>query len=358
MTLSLRRKLLYSLVPPLALVASMAAGFEVWLRARHDSTAELTGVVSEWRTETWRGLTYHWDEYHPTLGWTNVAGYRGDDRIPFRLTINAQGLRAEREYAPRPPEGVPRVAVFGDSTTFGEEVDDDATVPFHLEDALAGVGAEVLNFGVHGYGLGQMVLRLEEEGFGFHPDHVVIVLLIPLDLKRDPMEEFTHPKPAFRVDGDRLVIGNTPVPEASRQPWLFEHSFAAAWLFGRPDPLPAPGEGLSDLLAITRALLARARAACASAEVPLTLALIVDGNTVDAFAREPELEAMTDRIRQVLGAAGGDVLDLVGPLVEMHRRTGGRRVEPLGHWDGAANREIAGWIAAHLARRNPKLRRP
>ncbi len=46
--------------------------------------------------------------------------------------------------------------MFGDSCMFGEEVDDHETLAVYLEQRLS--HAEVMNFGVHGYGLGQMVL--------------------------------------------------------------------------------------------------------------------------------------------------------------------------------------------------------
>lgn len=357
MDLPLRKKVLFALIPSFALALLAIVGLEVWLRSRFESVQQITGVVAAWKLEGWRGLTYFWDQYHPTLGWTNVPGYESDAQVPFRLTINAQGLRGNRTYAASAPEGRPRALVFGDSTTFGEEVDDDATVPFHMERALAGVRGEVMNFGVHGYGLGQMVLRLEEEGFGFHPDHVVIVLLIPHDLKRDPLDEYTHPKPAFRLDGDTLVIGNTPVPEASRQPWWMTRSYATAWLFGRPKPLPPAGEDLQAYLDLAKALFARAQASCDEAGVPLTLAMIIDGNTLDAMAEDAEVSKYTERIRMVLGAAKGDVLDLVPALEAMHRRTQGGLRMPLGHWNGEANREIAGMVARHLALKNPAFRK-
>jgi len=136
-----------------------------------------------------------------------------------------------------------------------------------------------------------------------------------------------------------------------------EKSFVAAWLFGRPAPMPPPGEDLDSLLDIAVALFARAQARCDEAGIPLTLALIIDGATVDAMEGKPELRQGTERIRQVLAATGGDVLDLVPQLEEMQRRTKGSRVMPLRHWNGEANRDIAGMIARHLAAKNPKFKK-
>lgn len=353
MTLSRRRKLAYSLVPGLVSIALALVAGEVWLRRRYAGIEQITGAT-EWQTGQWKGLTYFWDQYHPRLGWTNLQGYRSDARVPFALTINGQGLRAAHDYSQEPAPGRTRIAMFGDSCTFGEEVDDDETLPHHLEQRL--VDAEVLNFGVHGYGLGQMVLRLEDEGLAFHPARVVIVLLIPLDITRDPLDQFTHNKPRFGVEGEELRITNVPVPEASRQPWLFRHSYAAAWLFDRPPGVPAPGENLGQLLKLSRALLRRAGDACAARSIPLSLVLIVNGTTIDAAQQDPALAELIGRIRAALADAGVDVVDVVAELTDYHRRTGGRQMARLGHWRSDANRFIADLLARRLVAADPALR--
>lgn len=209
------KHLVFALVPTLLLVALAGVAAEIYLRSRHESTAAISGV-SSWQIHESNGLTYAWDTYHPSFGWTNVPDYRSDARVPYSVTINARGLRALHEYTSEPIPGQRRIAFFGDSMVFGEEVDDTDTLPFHLERALA--GSEVLNFGVHGYGLGQMALRLEKEGFDVRPDHVVVGYLT-YDLLRDPMMQYVHAKPAFRVDAGHLSIENIPVPRDARLDW-------------------------------------------------------------------------------------------------------------------------------------------
>ena len=357
--LPLGRKLAYA-----ALATSMALGLvfgaaELWLRARYDGVEEITGVVP-WTLGEWEGLTYHWDAYHPTLGWTNVPGYRSDRTVPFRVSINAQGIRAVREFAPAPPDGAARVILLGDSCAFGEEVNDGQTVAAHLGRRLA--GAEVLNFGVHGYGLGQMVLRLEEEGFAFAPDHVVVLLLVPGDLDRDVRAEFVHPKPVFGVDeSGGLTIDNVPVPEASRQPWPIRASYAAAWLFGRPR-VPKAVDRVGDVLKVSHALLARLEAACAARGVGLTVVPIV---TAGPLALMKEDDGETRRLLELIRSSlksrdGSDVLDLVPFLETLWSKHGDRLVAPKLHWTGPANCEIAERIAEHLAERAPERfrRRP
>jgi len=114
-------------------------GAEMLLRTRFEKTEHITGV-SEWSLARFGVLSYHWDLYDPDSGWTNLPGYRSDEQTPFELSINPQGLRADRDYAPAPPGNAMRIAVFGDSCAFGEEGNDDETIPIYLERSLAQTG--------------------------------------------------------------------------------------------------------------------------------------------------------------------------------------------------------------------------
>ena len=336
----------------LALIVVLAAA-EVALRVRYGKIERITGA-SEWEVARSDGLTYHWDEYHPRLGWTNRAGYRSDDRVPFAVTINGQGLRGPRDYAARPPEGVRRLAVFGDSMTFGEEVDDDGTLPAHLERQLA--DNEALNFGVHGYGLGQMALRLEHEGFAMNPDHVVVVLLLPADIYRDPQDHFVHNKPVFRLVDWELQISNVPVPVEDRQPWLLRRSFAAAWFLDRPERGPDPGTDLVVYAELAKQLVYRIKQGCDAQGVPFTLALIVDAATLRQSANERTARDILNQIRRTLAGpqvGGIDTLDLTDRLREAHAREGPSLVAAHGHWSARGNCRIAAWIAEHLAATDP-----
>ena len=79
-----------------------------------------------------------------------------------RIHVNARGLRGVRDYDERPAAGMLRLACFGDSFTFGDEVDDDLTFEAFLERIAPSV--EALNFGVPAYGTDQALLRLQREG--------------------------------------------------------------------------------------------------------------------------------------------------------------------------------------------------
>jgi hypothetical protein len=65
-----------------------------------------------------------------------------------------------------------RVALLGDSYVFGE-TEFERTWGRQLEQSL-GDGRQVLNFGVPGYGLGQIYLRYQKDVRPFHPDVVIV----------------------------------------------------------------------------------------------------------------------------------------------------------------------------------------
>ncbi len=331
---------LFASLPTLLLLALGGAALEALLRARHADVSEISGV-SDWQIVEEGGLTYGWDAYHPTLGWTNAPGWRSDASAPYAVTINGQGLRAPRDYAPEPPPGRLRVAVFGDSMVFGEEVDDDQTVPHHLERALD--GSEVLNFGVHGYGPGQAALRLELDGFALQPERVVVAQLT-FALLRDALEQYVHQKPVFRARGGELEVGNVPVPRRI-SPWL-RHSYAVAWLWDRVRRLRQRA-GFDEALDTTRAVLTRMRDACRERGVPLVLVHLIDGYTIERMRGSETERRRVERVREAMAASGVDWIDLAPGLEALLAERGRSLLAPHGHWSGEGNR----WIAERIAER-------
>ncbi|MCC7291300.1 MAG: hypothetical protein IT449_04455 [Phycisphaerales bacterium] len=123
----------------------------------------------------------HWDPYtqfDPVLGWSiRPLGVSADGR--FRA--NAAGLRADREYAPVPPEGKIRVAAFGDSFTHGATTNSDTWCAQleALDDRL-----EVMNFGVNGYGPDQALLRYQTGGGAAARPRIVLIGLMVENILR------------------------------------------------------------------------------------------------------------------------------------------------------------------------------
>ena len=141
------------------------------------------------------------------------AGASGTGNVWGRtVTIDADGLR---ENGRARPSGTP-ILVLGDSFTFGDEVDDADTWPAQLE---ARLGRPVLNGGVFGYGLDQMVLRGEQllDGAARASD-VVILSVLPEDVLRCEFSYRYAWKPYFAIEGGRLALRNVPVPQPHEGP--------------------------------------------------------------------------------------------------------------------------------------------
>jgi hypothetical protein len=162
------------------------------------------------------------------LGWTIRPNRRTDDGLYFS---SAEGLRsAEPGIALADRKARQRVALVGDSFTFGLEVSFEQTWGARLGHAL-GPDVQVLNFGVDGYGVDQVYLRYARDVRLWRPD-VVILGLITHDLFRSmavytfvsfPGWPFPFAKPRFVAigesgipplarDGERLALLNVPLP--------------------------------------------------------------------------------------------------------------------------------------------------
>jgi len=147
------------------------------------------------------------------LGWLYGADYRGE-----LYSSNSAGLRGRREYAPIPPEGVLRIAAFGDSFVHANEVADEDGWSAQLEALDPAI--EVPNYGVGGYGTDQALLYYARRGEELAPD-VVVLGFVEVDYARN-VNRFrrflsTHElplfKPRYRLTGDD---GLALVPNAFR----------------------------------------------------------------------------------------------------------------------------------------------
>jgi hypothetical protein len=203
----------------LLLVVSMLEGVARWLVRSETRLARISSPFDEasWRLR-WvnrhRGgeapYAFSFDIHHPVRGWAVAPNVR--DLEVFggkRLNTDSRGLRGAREVPFEKPPGTLRIAIFGDSFTFGEEVSDDETFAHQLELLLP--GTEVLNFGVHGYGHDQELLYLREALPLYRPD-IVLVGHVTDDSMRNMLAFRSFAKPRFRLAGSSLELHGTPVP--------------------------------------------------------------------------------------------------------------------------------------------------
>ncbi len=151
------------------------------------------------------------------LGWVVGPDRRSADGLYFS---SVEGIRSQQPgvaFTERP--GRRRVALVGDSFTFGLDVSYENSWGHRLERAL-GPDVQILNFGVEAYGVDQALLRYDRDVRRWRPD-VVILGLIDHDLLRSmavyffvsfPTWDYPFAKPRFVAEGDRLKLLNVPLP--------------------------------------------------------------------------------------------------------------------------------------------------
>ncbi len=153
---------------------------------------------------------YTFDLFDSTKGWALTPNLRNitvfDGKI---LNSNSRGIRGNMEYSYNKLPGQNRILILGDSFTFGDQVSDNETYPYYLQQMLP--NTEVINFGIHGYGHDQMLLYLKEEGIKYSPD-VVILGFVGDDMNRNLLEFRDYSKPKFELVHNKLQIKNYPVP--------------------------------------------------------------------------------------------------------------------------------------------------
>lgn len=114
---------------------------------------------------------------YPLIGYIPKANLKKEFKNrEFKTTIetNSRNMR-DQEYPLERVPGKKRIAVFGDSFVFGWGVENSETFSDILENEKL-KDAEVLNFGVSGYGAHQELERLKKEGLLFSPDAVLFFL--------------------------------------------------------------------------------------------------------------------------------------------------------------------------------------
>ncbi len=190
----------------------------------------------------------HWtvNERSARYGWKMLPNQKASSRdLSVPEFINSQGFR-DRDWAPLPSHGLPhpdpslfRIALLGNSMTFGTSVSIEETYGRVLEEALAkslqkngdSRTVEVMNFAVQGYVFEQMARVYEDKIRPYAPD-LLIVPVHPHDIvPMAPAEE--DPDYALRTYVlrtathdflNRVVTGQwIPHPRSSKNPEAREH---------------------------------------------------------------------------------------------------------------------------------------
>lgn len=158
--------------------------------------------------------------YDPKLGWAYKPNACGISRATFKRVeycFNSKGLR-DQEI---PYEGAPdefRIVLLGDSRTVGFGV----PIERHFSRIMEGYfrKVQVINMGIAGFGVDQMVLYYENEGYKYSPDLVVMYVPYSAAFRHMYRQMGGNPdgeeKPQFVMDGEELRLVNYPVARLRR----------------------------------------------------------------------------------------------------------------------------------------------
>lgn len=317
------------------------------------------------------------------LGWVTMPDtVRKDTRVTYQN--NRAGLRARREYDPDPAPGTIRLAAFGESFTYCQEVDLADCWTDQLERLLP--DTEVLNYGVPGYGPDQTLLRYEREGAAYHPCAVLIGFMdenVNRTVTRfypfyQPDTGLVASKPRFLIRDGALELLPNPVadPQQLEQTAWVEATLGAddAWYYPHlftPSPLDwlklyqvgrsALYRGEREDASIRRMLRSYHERDEAFQLSELILARLVadvraDGATpvVLLFSPASELDAMLHGrppahapLRDWLASSGIPYVDVTDPLVDEARTSGLNAVVDT-HYRPRGNTVVARRLASTL----------
>ena len=332
--------------------------------------------------------------FDPELGWANRPGrYRiagpanaQGERESYTATINSLGARGpERPHAKS--VGVWRVLLLGDSTTWGEGVDDHEVFGALVERALA-PGVEVVNLAVPGYSTDQELLILERVGARYAPDLVLLGLALDDLEANDARRSGDSPRPFFDLAEDgALVLTGTPLaaPEEGSGPRVKRalrraSLWSALVRLGLPSPrsersdgVPkAPGgvdadwDSLVDPGSRSDRLLAALRARCAELGAPLHAFSIpsrqdrwlIDPRTPppdDLLASGAALSRGSARLAEAGARLGITAVAVDRALLE-ETRAGHLLQRGDGHLNARGHRAVARALVDHLRGTSPAAR--
>jgi len=148
-------------------------------------------------------------------GWglkPGAAGWQREEGAGF-VRVNSAGFRGPEWNVAKPPNTY-RIAVVGDSFTEAPHVAYEQTFGAVAQRALSecpvlrGKRAQVMNFGIDGYGTAQELVTLRRHVWQYSPDLVVLAFFSGNDLRNNSVAlEGDKCRPFYVYDGDRLVLG-------------------------------------------------------------------------------------------------------------------------------------------------------
>jgi hypothetical protein len=328
------------------------------------------GLLS--RAEIDTGSPYSFYRYDAELGWASIPSILGTltrNEFSHEVRINSHGLRGPERTREKPP-GVRRIAVLGDSFTWGVGAAEPELFTTLIEKELR--GTEVLNFGVAGYSPVQYHL-LTEKVLSFHPDVVVVAFCLGNDfIDNVQWRRYRYYKPFARLDEKgEIVLDGYPIPHirrlnGQRGGIFYEHSYVYRLIdkavlsqlnlfdFGQKGlPLvdtgvdfyrESPPPEVEQAVRINAGLLKLLVSAYAARTVPVVV--VAAATKCELGKCFPDLLQPTDRaLRHLQASVAGLGVRLVDP-------TGKLTLDDFwahdAHWRPSGHRKIADSLVPHL----------
>ncbi len=317
------------------------AGAELAIRI-HDKAVF---VLEDLRPVPWGIPPGGFTEYDSLLGWVPVPYTSHTWGGGWSATIDSDRMRSNGTRAVETDERLSAILAVGDSTAFGDEVEDDQSWPAQLERLT---GRRVNNAGVGGYGIDQIVLRserrLEQERYA-----AVVMSFVSDDVTRCAYSFRNRWKPYFTIDNGTLALFPPPAPEVelpeSNLMVALGHSHLARFVMEREFPAvwarSTHRRVDHDELDITGLLLARLKAQADKHETGVLLVALVGGDGDTTYT-----QAVLEKAR----SAGIPVLDLTGQLLQWVDSPADRdrMFRPHYHLSPEGNQWVAQQIGAWL----------
>lgn len=296
-------------------------------------------------------IYYKFDAYDVTKGWRPQSTLRNMPVFNNKvLNTNSRGLRGTAEFPYERTPGKQRILVFGDSFTYGDEVSDQETYPYYLQQLLP--NAEVINMGVHGYGHDQMLIFLQEEGIKYKPD-IVILGFIAADMRRNTLQFRDYAKPRFIVERNTLRLIGSPVPPPAyflKWEWANVKSWEILKLIAREygSKLGFKDRNMNSEFITAHILKRFIEVVDDIGAQPLFVYLATGDEMID-----PGLTSYGERFFQQFCERNQEVdfFSTRRDFVEATRR--GTKLTTEGHWDSAGHWIVANSIKSHLDRLMP-----
>ena len=163
---------------------------------------------------------------HEKVGWwgipnleTLIVPESGTIEALWTFRTNSMGMRSDRDYPRKLPEGRHRIVVLGDSFTAGDTVMNRDRFSDLLERSYPNL--DVMNFGLDGSGTDQQLLIYDAFAKYFESDAYIFAPFWN-NIARNLVDRFifragsrvgARAKPYFTLEGETLVLHNVPVPE-------------------------------------------------------------------------------------------------------------------------------------------------